>query len=781
MATTLLHTPSRASTSSGSSYVPITRQNTMSSQDGSRSMRASKRYSVTALYLSMNANQRDMEIEDDLARAQKALRDLKARISSQSKKNFVLEKDVRYLDSRIALLVQNRMALEEQNEVASHLEDATDLSEGSFPNDEKTQKYGNLLFLLQSEPRHIAHLCRLVTMAEIDQLLQTVMFTIYGNQYESREEHLLLTMFQSVLTWQFDNTPDYSSLLRANTPVSRMMTTYTRRGPGQAYLKSVLATRINSLIEIKDLDLEINPLKVYETMIEKIEAGGKDLPEGLQKGITGEQAAANESVQRIIEPRIEMLIEIANSFLDTIIDGLDETPYGIRWICKQIRSLTRRKYPDAQEQTVCTLIGGFFFLRFINPAIVTPRSYMLIDQTPSENPKRTLTYVAKMLQNLANKPSYAKEPYMLKLQPFIQQNKERINKFMLDLCEVQDFYETLEMDNYVALSKKDLELSITLNEVYSTHSLLEKHSKELVKDESSHLSQLLNDLGFAPAQLPRKDNRVINLPLYSKWETPLDDFTNALDITQEEVYFMEAKSTFVMIMRSLPGNSMVTRRPLRLDRVAEAAATTKNDSVMVRKGIRAMELLNQLQELGIVDKDDSYALLRDEVEQELVHLGSLKEKVLAETEKLDEVYRTIRDHNTYLVGQLETYKSYLHNVRGQSEGTNKRGQSSKVLGPYKFSHQDLEKQGVIQKSNVPENRRANIYFNITSPSPGTFVISLHYKGRNRGLLELDLKLDDLLEMQKENQEDLDLEYVQFNVTKVLQLLNKRFARSKRGW
>lgn len=45
--------------------------------------------------------------------AQKHLRDLKSRISSQSKKNFVLEKDVRYLDSRIALLIQNRMALEE--------------------------------------------------------------------------------------------------------------------------------------------------------------------------------------------------------------------------------------------------------------------------------------------------------------------------------------------------------------------------------------------------------------------------------------------------------------------------------------------------------------------------------------------------------------------------------------------------------------------------------------------------------------------------------------------
>ncbi|EON97324.1 putative gtpase-activating protein [Phaeoacremonium minimum UCRPA7] len=728
----------------------------MSSYDGSRSARQSKRYSMSALYMSMSAQETDLEIEDDLAKAQKILRDLKSKISSQSKKNFVLEKDVRYLDSRIALLIQNRMALEEQNEVASHLEDATEMQEGVFPNDDKTQKYGNLLFLLQSEPRHIAHLCRLVSMAEIDSLLQTVMFTIYGNQYESREEHLLLTMFQSVLTYQFDNTPEYSSLLRANTPVSRMMTTYTRRGPGQSFLKSVLADRINGLIELHDLDLEINPLKVYERMIEQIEQDTGSLPASLPKGITAEQAAENPQVQAIIEPRLTMLTEIANGFLTTIIDGLEEAPYGIRWICKQIRSLTKRKYPDANDQAICTLIGGFFFLRFINPAIVTPKSYMLIDGTPAERPRRTLTLIAKMLQNLANKPSYAKEPYMAKLQPFIQSNKDRVNKFMLDLCEVQDFYESLEMDNYVALSKKDLELSITLNEIYAMHSLIDKHGGELCKDDNSHLAIII------------------------RWETAIDDLTAALDITQEEVYFMEAKSIFVQIMRSIPQNTSVARRPLRLERIADAAATSRNDAVMVRKGIRAMELLSQLQELRVIDKSDQFSLLRDEVEQELQHLGSLKEGVISETSKLEEVYKTIRDHNTYLVGQLETYKSYLHNVRSQSEGTRRKQQKQQVLGPYKFTHQQLEKEGVIQKSNVPDNRRANIYFNFTSPLPGTFVISLHYKGRNRGLLELDLKLDDLLEMQKDNQDDLDLEYVQFNVTKVLALLNKRFAR-KKGW
>lgn len=97
--------------------------------------------------------------------------------------------------SRLTASLHN-LTPQQREEMASHMDEGAEVQEGFFPNDEKTQKYGNLLFLLQSEPRHIAHLCRLVTMAEIDSLLQTVMFTIYGNQYESREEHLLLTMFQ---------------------------------------------------------------------------------------------------------------------------------------------------------------------------------------------------------------------------------------------------------------------------------------------------------------------------------------------------------------------------------------------------------------------------------------------------------------------------------------------------------------------------------------------------------------------------------------------------------
>ncbi|KAG8856149.1 glyceraldehyde-3-phosphate dehydrogenase 1 [Serendipita sp. 411] len=671
--------------------------------------RNTNRYSVNQLY-SMAA-ENDTDIEDDLSRAQKRLRDLKARISAQSKKNFVLERDVRYLDSRIALLIQNRMALDEQNEVQQHLEEI-EPNEGAFPPERRLTQYSNLFFLLQSEPRHIASLCRLVSLSEIDTLLQTVMFTLYGNQYESREEHLLLTMFQSVLSAQFETATEFGSLLRANTPVSRMMTTYTRRGPGQSYLKSVLSDRINGLIEHRDLNLEINPLK--------------------------------------------------------------------------------RKYPDATDYAICSLIGGFFFLRFVNPAVVTPQAFMLVDGVPAKHPRRTLTLIAKMLQNLANKPSYAKEQYMSSLNPFVENNKARINLFLNNLCEVGDFYDTLEMDQYMALSKKDLMIHITLNELYNTHSLITQHISVLAPNDKQHLRILIEELGPAPAQVPRKENRTLDLALFSRWETPIQDITTALmaenNVTQNEILYMETKSIFVQLIRSIP--HAADKRPINLSGIAEKAATSR-DATLVRKGIKVKEMLRELEELKVVDPKDDYKLMQEEVAAELAHLGNMREKVLQETRSLEAVYKTICDHNNYLRGQLEQYKAYLQNVRFAADkgaaggvgvlaygGKERRQPKTAPQGPVRYTHAQLEKEGIIVESNVPDNRRPNIYFNISSPTPGTFIIALHYKGREKAILEMDLKIDDLLEKQKDNKHLLDLEYVQLNVPKVLALLNKIFSKKK---
>jgi len=99
---------------------------------GDRKPDEGRRFSVNTLW--SIASQQD-DVEDDLTKglllisvpclwfffvvcklffsaAQKKLKQMKNKISAQSKKNFLLERDVRYLDGRIALLIQHRSAQE---------------------------------------------------------------------------------------------------------------------------------------------------------------------------------------------------------------------------------------------------------------------------------------------------------------------------------------------------------------------------------------------------------------------------------------------------------------------------------------------------------------------------------------------------------------------------------------------------------------------------------------------------------------------------------------------
>lgn len=285
------------------------------------------------------------------------------------------------------------------------------------------------------------------------------------------------------------------------------------------------------------------------------------------------------------------------------------------------------------------------------------------------------------------------------------------------------------MDQYMALSKKDLQINITLNELYNTQSLLIQHVDVLAPNDKQHLRILLDDLGPAPAQVARKENRAIELPLYSRWEAPIQDITTALmaenNLTQNDILYMEAKSIFVHLLRSIP--QLADKRPVNLPAIAERAATAK-DATLVRKGIKVKEMLRELEEIRLVDRRDGYKLLADEVASELVHLGNLREKVVLETGSLDAVYKTICDHNNYLRSQLEQYKAYLQNVRMNSagggsgqkgkiagvgvvsvNGQEKKAAKSSALGPYKFTHAQFEKDGVIVDTNVPDNRRANIF------------------------------------------------------------------------
>jgi Ras GTPase-activating-like protein IQGAP2/3 len=126
-----------------------------------------------------------------LAANQAMLGELKREISLTSRKNYTLEKDIDVLDKKIALLIRNRITLDEVLASSGDMADVYTRTT-TLASSKDTTLYGQLFWLLQRHVGYLAALTRLVSLGEIDNLLQTVMFTLYGNQYDQYEEHLLL-------------------------------------------------------------------------------------------------------------------------------------------------------------------------------------------------------------------------------------------------------------------------------------------------------------------------------------------------------------------------------------------------------------------------------------------------------------------------------------------------------------------------------------------------------------------------------------------------------------
>lgn len=153
----------------------------------------------------------------------------------------------------------------------------------------KRELYEDLFYLLQLRTSYFARLARyrilcispccrspinssslrfllsagsLVNHTQISSFVQTVVFDMYGDQYDTREERLLLDLFRKVLKLEIFSATSKGSLLRNNTAITQMLSAYAKRGQGFQILRDILAEPLQKIVTQKDLNLEINPSTV---------------------------------------------------------------------------------------------------------------------------------------------------------------------------------------------------------------------------------------------------------------------------------------------------------------------------------------------------------------------------------------------------------------------------------------------------------------------------------------------------------------------------------------
>lgn len=118
---------------------------------------------------------------------------------------------------------------------------------------------------------------------------------------------------------------------------------------------------------------------------------------------------------------------------------------------ERIRIEVSQKWPNNVVRY--TAISGFIFLRFFCPAILNPVLFGLVEgiakkQSKPElivsildhpdqrnNPARTLTLIAKTMQNLANLVQLGdKEPWFKSMNDFILANTDRMQKCIVEFA-----------------------------------------------------------------------------------------------------------------------------------------------------------------------------------------------------------------------------------------------------------------------------------------------------------------------------------------------------------
>ncbi|KAJ6229932.1 gtpase-activating protein [Anaeramoeba flamelloides] len=692
-------------------------------------------------------------VGDDYSRDVKMLKTIKKKLPIKSEKLYSLVRELKiqmetyefsfYEPIRLLRLQEN----EDLNEIK---EERRYFKEIAYQ-----RAYASFLELLYHNPQYFGKIINLITLQEAEKLNPIMLSKLYNHQFDPIEEKKLFAIMKIAFDENFAEVTDFTTLLRTNTPLTKLIVYFTRRSSSQKYLQDLLSEPLTKICENDELDLEIQPMRIWKRIQEqkrleqqkrleeleknkqsgsfyngngygneieleisrengREEEGGKENEKETktQKMImTDEEAQEDPEVQEVIKKNLEDLLNICDLLLERLYKSVDKIPLILRKICYNIKTVIEQYFTNVDKYDVASKIGGFFMLRFVNVAIVVPISFQIVERQLNTKNKRNLTIIGKIIQILSNMKQIfnKKEQFLKVVEPFINKHKEKLTNFFFEITKCEEIQIDKSLKPYLDLSFNNFVITCTLNNIVFLHGLMKKYILQFKTQETDPLLRYLVMFGpMLDKQYEQSEDITMRISLSS--QPNLRHFKK-----KKSRIYNEAQEGIIDLIGKLYPNfegynsfkkkelvsTIVTfRKENQKSKVPIPDKTIKRILVQL-KNLRNSEILKTKTQYKKFLKEIANAYLYENREHKEI-ISDLNLLIMT-SERLDQDYDAVRN-------QLDIYTSnnklYYGKILDKSQLLSYANKKKKVG----ISYQELENRTIIVKSEIPKERQQHTIF-----------------------------------------------------------------------
>lgn len=491
------------------------------------------------------------------------------------RQNEMLEQYIDQLDIKIALLVKNKITLDE---VVRHQHTFGGTSMGLLANStiastnqfdlkalnkssrKKLESYQQLFFSLQTQPHYLARLfkhIRVQVTAEKDsRRIELLMMSLFGYAQKRREEYYLLKLIARSIREEVESTANALEYSRGHYFWTKLLANYTRSPRDRKYLRSLLGPLIrDNIIEDPALDLESDPMQIYRSAInnEELRTGR---PDHRPLDVPREVAIRDPETRRLFIDHLRDLREICDQLFSSLEEQVHKMPYGLRFVCSEMFQALRQHFTREPPENLLQMVSHWLWKFYLQPAVTMPENVGVIDKSLSPLQKRNLGEVAKVVGQIAlGRPFGGENIYLQPLNAFIGESIERLQQITNDLINVPDAERTFDIDEFNDLyAKNKPTLYVKMSDVFAIHNLVAQELMVMAPTRDDVLREIMQDLGSAKSNESEMsaagsaDIQMFLTPRLHDLEDPEADI---------KALFMETKRCVLYIIRVQTGANLL--------------------------------------------------------------------------------------------------------------------------------------------------------------------------------------------------------------------------------